>query len=63
MSTVPARPERPLPAEVIRRHDEAERLGDDGYIDPATGLFVFTGAFHLARGTCCDSNCRHCPYG
>jgi hypothetical protein len=24
---------------------------------------VFTSAYHLKRGFCCGSNCRHCPYG
>ena len=24
---------------------------------------VFTAAFHLKRGFCCGSSCRHCPYG
>ncbi len=23
---------------------------------------VLTAAYHLRRGTCCNSNCRHCPY-
>lgn len=23
---------------------------------------VFTGAYHLKRGYCCNSDCRHCPY-
>jgi hypothetical protein len=23
---------------------------------------VFTAAFHLQRGYCCGSGCRHCPY-
>jgi hypothetical protein len=27
------------------------------------GLVVFTEAFHLKRGYCCKSGCRHCPYG
>lgn len=26
------------------------------------GLVVFTAAYHLARGFCCGSGCRHCPY-
>jgi hypothetical protein len=26
------------------------------------GLVVFTEAFHLKRGYCCKSGCRHCPY-
>jgi hypothetical protein len=24
---------------------------------------VFTAAWHLKRGFCCGSGCRHCPYG
>lgn len=23
---------------------------------------VFTEAYHLRRGYCCNSGCRHCPY-
>ncbi|HTD95414.1 MAG TPA: DUF5522 domain-containing protein [Edaphobacter sp.] len=23
---------------------------------------VFTAAYHLKRGTCCNSDCRHCPF-
>jgi hypothetical protein len=23
---------------------------------------VLTVATHIARGTCCNSGCRHCPY-
>ncbi len=23
---------------------------------------VFTAAYHLKRGFCCNSDCRHCPY-
>jgi hypothetical protein len=27
------------------------------------GYLVFTAAYHLKRGSCCGSGCRHCPYG
>jgi len=27
------------------------------------GLKEFTRAYHLKRGYCCQSGCRHCPYG
>ncbi|MEQ8924932.1 MAG: DUF5522 domain-containing protein [Fulvivirga sp.] len=27
------------------------------------GLYVFTEEYHLQRGYCCKSGCRHCPYG
>jgi hypothetical protein len=26
------------------------------------GLVVFTAAYHMQRGACCGSGCRHCPY-
>ena len=25
-------------------------------------LIVFTEKYHLKRGYCCESKCRHCPY-
>lgn len=27
------------------------------------GLLIFTRSYHLKRGSCCKSGCRHCPYG
>lgn len=35
-------------------------LPGDFYFE--NGLMVFTGDYHLRRGYCCDSGCRHCPY-
>ncbi|MFM8414120.1 MAG: DUF5522 domain-containing protein [Planctomycetota bacterium] len=32
----------------------------DSYVE--NGLVVSTAAFHLKRGSCCGSGCRHCPY-
>jgi len=43
-------------------HDAAVREGREGYLDPATGFFVFTAETLKARGSCCGSGCRHCPY-
>ncbi len=34
--------------------------GTDYYIED--GKYVFTEAYHLKRGSCCNSGCRHCPY-
>lgn len=34
--------------------------GQDFYIE--NGLYVFTEHYHLKRGYCCGSGCRHCPY-
>jgi hypothetical protein len=46
---------------IMTAHREAVDRGDDGYIDPVTGYFVFTAAY-LAGRDCCDCGCRHCPY-
>ena len=35
--------------------------GVDFYVNE-DGFFVFTEAYHLKRGTCCGSGCKHCPY-
>ncbi len=34
---------------------------EDYYLTPE-GYIVFTEAYHLKRGYCCQNNCRHCPY-
>ncbi|QKG54261.1 DUF5522 domain-containing protein [Hymenobacter sp. BRD67] len=33
----------------------------DFYYTPE-GYLVFTAQYHLRRGTCCGSGCRHCPW-
>jgi Family of unknown function (DUF5522) len=35
----------------------------DKYFYYENGLMVFTEAYHLLRGYCCERGCRHCPYG
>jgi len=34
----------------------------DYYLTPE-GYKVFTAQYLLRRGYCCESGCRHCPYG
>ena len=36
--------------------------GEDFYYTPE-GYKCFTEKYHLKRGYCCKSGCRHCPYG
>ena len=37
-----------------------DRLALDSYVE---GPYkVFTEGFHLRRGSCCGSGCRHCPF-
>jgi len=35
--------------------------GVDYYINNH-GQWVFTAKYHLDRGYCCGSGCKHCPY-
>ncbi len=44
-------------AESLSQRDHEE----DFYVE--NGCVVFTAAYHLRRGSCCESGCRHCPYG
>jgi hypothetical protein len=55
----PTDPRRP---EILAAHARAIREGEPRYLDPLSGYWVFTAAFLLDRGTCCESGCRHCPY-
>jgi uncharacterized protein DUF5522 len=55
----------PSDAELAREDpEEAQTLvalpGEFYYEGP---YLVFTEAYHLRRGYCCRSGCRHCPYG
>jgi hypothetical protein len=38
-------------------------LEDDDYYINEQGFKVFTEKYHLKRGYCCKSGCKHCPYG
>jgi hypothetical protein len=42
--------------------DAPARLDPEDYYMEGPYM-VFTAAFHLKRGYCCGSRCRHCPYG
>ncbi len=35
---------------------------EDYYLSPE-GYIIFTEKYHLKRGYCCKSGCKHCPYG
>jgi hypothetical protein len=56
-------PREELDEATLAAHDAAVARGDDGYLDPRSGLFVLTAPYLSARGSCCGSGCRHCPYG
>ena len=47
-------------AEAQADEKRAELLPEDFYYEGP--YLVFTAAYHLKRGYCCNSGCRHCPY-
>lgn len=55
-------PGHPRYGDILAAHAGAMTAGDSHYLDPSTGLAVFTAAYLVQRGTCCGSGCRHCPY-
>jgi hypothetical protein len=38
-------------------------LDPEDYYLTEQGYVVFTEKYHLKRGHCCKSGCKHCPYG
>ncbi len=38
-------------------------LDPEDYYISEEGYIVFTEKYHLKRGYCCKSGCKHCPYG
>lgn len=42
--------------ETTKKSPEPDFYKDDN------GRFVMTESFHIKRGSCCGSKCKHCPY-
>jgi Family of unknown function (DUF5522) len=51
-----------IPAAARAAHERAVLIGAPAYVDPETGYTVLTEPTLRARGECCGSGCRHCPY-
>lgn len=46
------------------RFDNIQVLpNEDNFYYSKEGLIIFTEKYHLDRGYCCESKCKHCPYG
>ena len=39
------------------------KLEPEDFYFSKEGFKVFTEKYHLKRGYCCKSNCKHCPFG
>jgi hypothetical protein len=39
------------------------KLEPEDFYYSEDGFIVFTEKYHVKRGYCCKSGCKHCPYG
>jgi len=39
-----------------------DKFEKDDFYMTLEGYIVFTEKYHLKRGYCCQSGCRHCPW-
>ena len=46
----------------MKGFSKIDQLDKDEYYYSKEGYVVFTEKYHLKRGYCCQSNCKHCPY-
>jgi hypothetical protein len=52
--------EDPSHDDVLPGEEDQPLTPEDSYMEGP--YLVFTAAYHLRRGYCCNSDCRHCPY-
>ena len=48
--------------EDFNNNENLNQLEEDDFYLTSEGYKVFTKKYHLKRGYCCKSNCRHCPF-
>ncbi len=39
-----------------------DKFDPEDYYMSEEGYIIFTEKYHLKRGYCCQSGCRHCPW-
>jgi tRNA (guanine-N7-)-methyltransferase len=54
-------PEKTIPL-MSKEEQKAVKAEEGDYYFLEDGRMVFTEQYHLKRGYCCGSGCRHCPY-
>ena len=46
----------------MKGFSKIDKLDKEEYYYSQDGYIVFTEKYHLKRGYCCQSNCKHCPF-
>ncbi|MFT5582370.1 MAG: hypothetical protein ACI9XP_000090 [Lentimonas sp.] len=49
--------------EELSGFSKRSKLDPEDFYMSEHGFIVFTEKYHLKRGRCCKSGCKHCPYG
>lgn len=44
-------------------YNKLPKLEPEDFYFNEKGYKVFTEKYHIKRGYCCKSGCKHCPYG
>tara|TARA_B100000524_G_scaffold309958_1_gene186117 strand:+ start:64 stop:306 length:243 start_codon:yes stop_codon:yes gene_type:complete len=52
----------PLNNSMVNFSNQSKLVKEDFY-KSKDGYIIFTEKYHLKRGYCCKSGCKHCPYG
>ena len=60
LETIAANPDVTWDELVAANPQPLPLLDGDTYLE--NGFVVFTAQYHLRRGSCCGSGCRHCPF-
>ena len=47
----------------MKEFSKIDKLDKDEYYHSSEGYVIFTEKYHLKRGYCCKSGCKHCPFG
>ncbi|MGB0425194.1 MAG: DUF5522 domain-containing protein [Flavobacteriales bacterium] len=50
-------------SEPLSGFGRSNNLDPEDFYMSEEGYMVFTEKYHLKRGYCCKSGCKHCPYG
>lgn len=50
-------------AAIMIGENPKDKLAKEDFYLSEEGYIIFTEAYHLKRGYCCQSGCKHCPYG
>jgi hypothetical protein len=49
-------------SELYYKEERKIEFNQKDFYETKDNLMVMTEEFHIQRGSCCGSGCRHCPY-